>query len=127
MLAGVVVTDIGGFGPNPFILMNLCSIWLGLSGLGYFLTGLGLRSRTFLLAAIFHGLAIGILSLVPQLQFFITGSVIAGTLFMLADVQWDMRPPRPSRMLSLEEQSFNQQQHQRRQQYFSDLRSRQST
>lgn len=116
MLLGVVLTDIGVFVPNGLILMNLCPLWLGLSGFGYGFTGVGLRSRTFLLAAVLHGAAIWALTWFPNLQFFISGAVTAGCLFMLADLQWDMRPPQSSAVLSAEQQAFNQKQQSLRQQ-----------
>ena len=114
MLVGMVLTDYGIWGGVGAILLNLCPIWLGLSGLGYLITGIGLRSRTFVITAVVHGAAITTLPLVAKWQFLTTGVVMASCLFILAEVQWDMRPPRLSPLLAPEQQQFNQEQHQKR-------------
>ncbi|MEO1353364.1 MAG: hypothetical protein AAFW84_32150 [Cyanobacteria bacterium J06635_15] len=125
MALGIGLTDFGIFGGMFFgghvlslsvvILMGLCPLWLGLTAVGYGLMGIGMRSRTFLIAAVLHGLAIPTVMLSPSWQFLSTGIVMAGTLALLAEVQWDMRPPQPTAVLSEAERQFNRQQHQRRQ------------
>jgi len=110
VLVGLAVTNYGIFGGVGVILMNLCPLWLGLCSVGYGLMGIGLRSRTFLLASSLHLAAIGGLQWVPTHQFLATAIVMAGTLFVLAEVQWDMRPPIAAPALSPEEIAFNRQQ-----------------
>ena len=115
MLIGVALTDYGIFGGCGWILINLCSIWLGLSALGYLASGIGMRSRTFLIIGLFHLLAIPMLSISPGWQFFNTGFVMAGSLFLLSGIQWDMRSPVETNTLTPEQRAFNRQQHQLRQ------------
>ncbi|MDY7019798.1 MAG: hypothetical protein SWJ54_00360 [Cyanobacteriota bacterium] len=114
MLTGIVLTDCGIFLGWGWILVHLCQLWLGLSAVGYFLTGWGLHSRTFVLAGVIHCLGILLLPYSQSLPFLYTGTIIAGTLLFLAEVQWDMRPPIDSEFLTAEELQFNCQQHQRR-------------
>ena len=115
MLFGVVLTDLGLFLGWGLVLMNLCQLWLGLSTIGYFFTGVGMRSRTFLINGLVHLLGIGILPYVGSWQFLTTGLVMAGTLLLLAEVQWDMRSPIDYDVLTPEQKQFNQEQHQLRQ------------
>lgn len=115
MLLGMVLTNIGIFGHWGWALMNLCPMWLGLSAVGYALTSLGLRSRTFLLLALVHLGSIGFLPTIAAWQFLATGIVMGGSLLLLAQVQWDMRPPIEYLFLTEEQKAFNQQQQQRRQ------------
>ncbi|MGL5079982.1 MAG: hypothetical protein ACRC8A_00710 [Microcoleaceae cyanobacterium] len=115
ILMGVSLTDCGIFLGWGWVLIHLCPLWLGLSAVGYFLTGWGLRSRTFILAGIIHWIGITLLSYSGSFPFLFTGGVIAGTLLFLAEVQWDMRPPAAVEVLTLEEQQFNQAQYRRRQ------------
>ena len=90
MVLGIAVTNISIFWGLPWILPNLCHFWLILCVLGYVGTALGLASRAFFLIAIVHLVTIPLLSFIPQWQFLTTGSVMAGTLFLLAEVRWDM-------------------------------------
>lgn len=115
VVIGLVVTDWGIFFGIGWVLMNLCPMWLGISGLGYFLTGFGLQSRMFLIAGSLHLLGIILLSYLPGWPFLATGLMMAGTLWFLSEVQWDMRLPidEPA-VLTVEERTFNQQQRQRR-------------
>lgn len=115
MLAGVVLTDLSIFLSWGEILMRLCPLWLGLSALGYFCTGLGMRSRAFSLAGMIHLLGIVILPYVGSLQFLSTGIVMALSLLVFAEVQWDMRPPIKYNLLTLEQKQFNEEQYQLRQ------------
>ena len=115
MLIGVALTDYGIFGQCGWILLNLCPIWLGVSALGYLASGIGMRSRTFLITGLFHLIAIPLLSITPSLQFFNTGFVMAGSLFLLSGIQWDMRSPAEPNFLTAEQKAFNREQHQLRQ------------
>ena len=112
MLGGVAITDLGillGWGQ---VLMYLCDIWLGLSAIGYFCTGFGLRSRAFILAGLFHILGITILPFCMGWQFLATGLVMTANLLMFAETQWDMRPPIDNYSVLTEEQKeFNRQQY----------------
>ncbi len=114
MLIGLGVTDGGIFLGWGQVLSHLCPLWLGLSAIGYFCTGWGLRSRTFLLAGLIHLLGIVVLPYSGSWPFVTTGVVIAGTLLFLAEVQWDMRPPSATAILTAEQQQFNFAQYQRR-------------
>lgn len=117
MLFTLTLTNLGIFGGWGIILMNLCPLWLGSCALGYFLTGLGLKSRVFMLMGLIHLFGIAFLPLITGWQFLATGLIIAGSLVLLSELQWDMRDPISSPILSEEEQEFNQQQQQRRQNY----------
>lgn len=115
MLLGVMLTDLGIFGGWGQILMHLCHLWLGLSAVGYLVTGLGLRSRALLITATIHLLGLVALPYFIGWQFFLTGAVMTTNLLFLAQVQWDMRPPLGNyNLLSEEQKQFNQQQHQLR-------------
>jgi len=111
MLAGVGITDYGIFYGSGTILMHLCDLWLGLSALGYFCTGIGLRSRALIMAGLFHILGIAILPLCVGWQFMATGLVMTTNLLMFAETQWDMRLPIDNYgVLSEEQKEFNRQQ-----------------
>lgn len=114
MLVGLVLTDLGIFLGWGNVLMRLCPLWLGLSAFGYFLTGLGVRSRAILLAGIVHLLCIFLLPYFCGWEFLIAGSVMVISLLILAEFQWDMRSPISYDALTLEQKQFNQQQHQLR-------------
>lgn len=114
MFVGLGLTDCGIFLGWGQVLMQLCPMWLGLSAIGYFCTGWGVRSRTFMLAGVLHLLGIAVLPYSAPWSFATTGAVIAGTLLFLAEVQWDMRPPSATALLTVEQQQFNREQYQRR-------------
>jgi hypothetical protein len=95
--------------------MYLCPIWLGLSAIGYLCTGIGMRSRAFILAGIVHIVGIILLPYVGGWQFLTTGIVMAANLLMFAEVQWDMRPPVNYSLLSREQKQFNEEQYKLRQ------------
>ena len=114
MLVGIALTDYGIFGGCGWILLNLCPIWLGLSALGYLASGVGMRSRSFLIIGFFHLLAIPILAITPGWQYLNTGFVMAGSLFILSGIQWDMRSPVESNVLTREQKAFNREQDQLR-------------
>jgi hypothetical protein len=107
MVVGLLLTDLGIFLGLGQILLNLCPLWMGLSGVGYLLTGLGLQSRIFLLMAAVHGLGIAILPWTGGWQFLATGLMMGGTLLLLSELQWDMRLPVESAVLSIEQRQFN--------------------
>ena len=111
MLAGVGITDYGIFCGSATILMHLCDLWLVLSAVGYFCTGIGLRSRAFIMSGLFHILGIAILPYCIGWQFMATGLVMTANLLMFAQTQWDMRLPIDNYgVLSEEQKEFNRQQ-----------------
>lgn len=115
MLGGLVLTDLSIFLGWGEVLMRLCPLWLGLSAVGYFCTGVGMRSRAFILAGLVHVFGIAALPYTGSLQFLFTGILMAVSLLMFAEVQWDMRPPIEYNLLTLEQKQFNQKQYQLRQ------------
>jgi hypothetical protein len=115
MLAGVLLTDLGIFIGWGQVLMRLCPLWLGLSAIGYVITAWAVRSRTFLITAVIHILGILLLSYCGGKQFLVTGLVMGGSLLLLAELQWEMRPPINYDLLTPEQKEFNQQQYLRRQ------------
>jgi hypothetical protein len=116
MLGGLVLTNTIVLGNVwPFLLMYLCPLWLGLSGVGYLCTAWGLRSRSFLLGGALHLLAIAFLPYLLQVQYLTTGIITSGVLFLLAELQWDMQSTSNYERLTVEERQFNQQQRQLRQ------------
>lgn len=98
MLVGIIITDLVIAYSWGVMLENLCDLWLILNVIGYGLTGLGMRSRAFLLSAIVHGLTIVILPLFIEWQFLVTGIVMASNLLIFAERQWDMLPPSKLRL-----------------------------
>lgn len=110
VILGLLVTNVGIFFGVGWVLINLCSIWLGISSVGYLLTALGLQSRTFLVATAIHLVGIGFIHLVPGWLFLTTGFIMGGTLWLLSELQWDMRPPIEPSLLTIEEREFNQRQ-----------------
>lgn len=115
MLGGVVLTDLGVFWGWGGVLICLCPLWLGLCAVGYCLTGLGMRSQTFFWMGLVHLLGIFILPYVLEWQFLTTGIIMALSLLLLAELQWDMRSPINYSHLTPEQKQFNQQQYQLRQ------------
>jgi hypothetical protein len=110
MLLSLTLTNFGIFGGWGWMLINLCPLWLGSCGFGYIVTGFGLRSRLFVLIGCAHLGGIVLLPLITTWQFLFTGILIASSLALLSAVQWDMREPIASPILSEEEQKFNAQQ-----------------
>jgi hypothetical protein len=110
MAGGLALTDYGIWAGSGVILVHLCHLWLMVCGVGYGVMGVGMRSRTFLLMAFLHLGTVSLLPLVMGSQFLVTGMIIAGSLFFLAEVQWDMRPPVDSPELTVEQQAFNREQ-----------------
>jgi hypothetical protein len=89
MLLGLGLTDYGIYHSVIPILLNLCPLWLGLSALGYGVTALAMGSQALLGITAVHGLAIGLLHLWPAGLFCITGLTMAGSLILLAQLEWD--------------------------------------
>ncbi|MBD3883695.1 hypothetical protein IFO70_18185 [Phormidium tenue FACHB-886] len=89
MAIGMLITDLSFLLQWGQILGQICPLWLALSGAGYMITGVGMRSRAFLLIGIVHLLAIGILPAVGMWQPLITGIIISGSTLLVAEVQWD--------------------------------------
>ncbi|MEG4201811.1 hypothetical protein [Microcoleus sp. Pol12A5] len=115
MITGLVLTDCSIFAGWGGLLLHLCDLWLGLSAIGYLLTGLGLRSRTFLLIGLTHLFSIPLLTFVAPWQYLTTGIIMAGCLLLLSELQWDMRSPIDNTLLSAEQKEFNRIQQQLRQ------------
>jgi len=93
MLLGVLLTDLAIFLTWEKVLANLCPLWLGMSGIGYFGTGFAVRSRALFAASLFHLLGILILPFTGGWYFLFTGTVMVFSLLVLAELQWDMRQP----------------------------------
>lgn len=112
MIGGVAVTDLGIFLGWGKVLMHLCDMWLILSAIGYFCTGIGLRSRAFFVSAAFHLLGIFVLPYFMGWQFLVTGLIMTFNLLLFAETQWDMRLPIDNYdVLSEEEKEFNRMQY----------------
>ena len=67
------------------------------------------------MTGLIHLLGILVLPYVGAWQFLTTGGVMSFSLWLLAELQWDMRLPIEYALLTPEQKQFNQQQHQRRQ------------
>ncbi|UNU24683.1 hypothetical protein [Microcoleus vaginatus] len=93
MLLGVLLTDLAIFCSWGKVLANLCPLWLGLSGIGYFGTGFAVRSRALLAASLFHLLGSVIVPYTDGWSFLFTGTLMVFSLLVLAELQWDMRQP----------------------------------
>lgn len=89
MSSGAIATLQGMFGGWTWALINICPLWLSLSGLGYLVTSLGMRSRLFLLLSLIHLLGIMVLPSFPAWKPLITGFIISGSAFFIAEFQWD--------------------------------------
>lgn len=89
MLLGAISTYQGIFSGWSWALIYICPLWLGLSGLGYLVTGVGLRSRLFLLLGLIHIATIALLPIMPLWQPLVTGLVISSSAFSIAEFQWD--------------------------------------
>jgi hypothetical protein len=110
MIGGVLFTNWAIFGGGWILLPHLCRLWLGLSAIGYGITAWGLRSRALLTSGLLHLGAISLLPYLPTWQFLFTGAMTAGSLFLFAEVQWDMQSNNNTKLLSVHQQQFNQQQ-----------------
>jgi hypothetical protein len=115
MLGGVLLTNWGLFGGGWVLLPHLCRLWLGLSAIGYGITAWGLRSRALLAIGLLHLGAIALLPYLPTWQFLFVGIVTAGSLFLLAEVQWDMQSTTDNQRLTSAQKQFNLRQRELRQ------------
>ena len=89
MLTGAIATYQGIWGGWTWVLLHICPLWLCLSGLGYSVTGVGLRSRLFLILGVTHGLMLPVLEILPAWKPLLTGLIISGSAFLIAEFQWD--------------------------------------
>lgn len=89
MLAGLVITDLSVFLGWGTVLTSLCPLWLGISAVGYIITGLKMRSRAFFLVSLAHLLGIVVLPYVAAWQFLVTGIVLGASGILLGELQWD--------------------------------------
>lgn len=89
MLSGIMLTDFSIFLHWGNVLLHICPLWLSLSAIGYLITGLGMRSRTFMLLAAVHLLTIWLLPYVAGWQQLTTGLVISCSVLLMAELQWD--------------------------------------
>lgn len=108
---GVILTNLGIFLGLPEVLMHLCPLWLGLSAIGYIITAWAVKSRTFLITAAIHLSGIMLLSYCGGKQFLATGLIMGISLLLLAELQWEMRPPINYDVLTPEQKEFNKQQY----------------
>jgi len=91
MSVGTTVTAYSIFYGSALILSNLCVLWLGLCAVGYGAMAIGMQSRCFTAACWVHLAALPALSHNSSCQFFISGLVMALTLFFFSVVPWDMQ------------------------------------
>lgn len=91
MTVGTIATAYGIFYGSVLILSNLCVLWLGLCAVGYGAMAIGMRSRCFTAACLVHVGVITCVSSFSSCQFFISGLVMALTLFFFSVVPWDMQ------------------------------------
>jgi len=114
MLLGVIITDVAIALSWGWFLGHLCSFWLLLSSIGYLLTGFGMRSRAFFVAAAIHLSAIFFLPYCIGWHFLATGLVMMSNLLIFAEGQWDMILPNESDQYSLivEEKNVTSKKHQ---------------
>lgn len=89
MILGLVITDLSIFLSWGSVLTYLCHLWLGLVGVGYVLTGLGMRSRTLMIIGVVHLLGIALLPYFAAWQFLATGMIMGVSVLVLAEFQWD--------------------------------------
>jgi len=90
IVMGLVLTDLAIFLGWGGVLINLCSLWLGLCAIGYWCTGLAVHSRAIIGVGFVHLFAIGILPYVGGWLFLFTGTVMVLSLLILAEFRWDM-------------------------------------
>lgn len=90
IIGGIGLTNLSILGGVWELMPYLCWVWLIVSALGYLTTAWGLRSRAFLWNGFLHLASVAGLPFVNNWQFLFTGLVTAGSLFLFAEVQWDM-------------------------------------
>lgn len=88
VLIGLSLSAYGIFAGQGLILGNLCSIWLGVCAIGYFITGVGIQAPALSLMGTIHLGAIPVLTALPSWQFLLTGATMSSCLFCLAAFQW---------------------------------------
>lgn len=113
IVGGLALTDYSIFTAWGDVMLHLGSLWLVISALGYVITGCSLRSRALVLAGIVHLFSAAVVFYICDWQFLLTGIVMAGSLLLLGESQWDMRPPIDYRLSEAQKQ-FNREQHSRR-------------
>ena len=88
VVAGLCLTDYGIFTGWGLLLRHLCGLWLGISAIGYIITGVAIQAQALILTGIIHIGAIPCLTVLPARQFFLTGLVMSFSLWLLAIVKW---------------------------------------
>ena len=91
MVGAIALNDYGVFTGNGLILRHLCCGWLGLCGVGYWVTAMGMRSRALAGVGLVHWVAIPVIGAMPSWQFSLTGSTLTLSLWLLGTLQWDHR------------------------------------
>lgn len=89
MLFGVALTDLSILFTWGQVLINLCSLWLVLDGIGYVYTGVKMRSRAFAFIGLLNFAGIAILPYVGAWQFLTTGLITGISTLLMAELQWD--------------------------------------
>jgi hypothetical protein len=89
MLIGLALTDLSICFSWGWLMAQLCTLWLGLDALGYFYTGVKMRSRAFAVVGLFHLFGIVILPYLGGWQFLTTGLLMGISALLLAELQWD--------------------------------------
>lgn len=89
VLVGLCLTDYGIFNGWGVILRHLCALWLGISALGYVVTGIGIQAQALVAIGLVHAGAIPGLTWLPTVQFLLTGFVMSSSLFLLAMFHWE--------------------------------------
>lgn len=89
MLIGALLTDLSVFLGWGWLLVQLCSLWLTLSAIGYFYTGVKMRSRAFLLLSVVHWVGVLLLPWLQGWHFLTTGFIIATSVWLVGELRWD--------------------------------------
>ncbi|MEM9976015.1 MAG: hypothetical protein AAF808_00140 [Cyanobacteria bacterium P01_D01_bin.2] len=89
VIVGLGLTNGGIFSGWGFILRHLCALWLGISALGYMITGIGIKAPALIAIGLVHACTIPGLTLLPRHQFLLTGAVMSVSLWLLAAFHWD--------------------------------------
>lgn len=89
MSGAIALSDYGILMGNGLILRHLCTGWLSICALGYWVTAIGMRSQALKLIAMLHLGTVPLLVAMAAGQFLLTGSVLTLSLWLLATLQWD--------------------------------------
>jgi hypothetical protein len=89
MLIGITLTDLSIFLNWGELMARLCYLWLGINAIGYFYTGLRIRSRAFAWIAGLNLCAIALLPYVGGWEFLTTGCITGMSALLIAELQWD--------------------------------------